>query len=111
MSRLDTDESDRQALADRRHERDLEREPRQHRHPRCVVSPARGQFQAAVIDSANRSKAIRLTCPHAGCLAGVYVPGDSDRERVVCDSCITNLITRRALDGSVSLLETDHAGG
>lgn len=107
MSRLDTDESDRQALADLRHERDLQREPREPRHPRCV-SPARGRFQASVIDSVNRSKAIRITCPHPGCIAGVYVPADSHAERVVCSSCETTLITRRTIDGSVALQEIEH---
>ncbi len=108
MTRLDTDAADRAALADLRHQRDLDHEPRQHRHPRCVRAATRGEFQAAVQDSVNRSKAIRLTCPHPGCLGAVYVPADSDRERVICAACTTTLITRRALDGSVDLQETDH---
>lgn len=108
MSRLDTDAADRAALEDRRHERDLEREPaRLHRHPRCVRPATRGEFQAAVQDSVNASKAVRLTCPHPGCLGAVYVPADSDRERVVCAAGTHHLITRRALDGSVDLQETD----
>lgn len=108
MSRLDTDQADREDLARRRLERDHDREPAYlHRHPRCVRAATRGEFQAAVIDSVNRSKAIRLTCPHPGCLAGVYVPADSHAERVVCSSCETTLITRRAIDGSVDLQETD----
>ena len=109
MSRLDTDAADRAAAEDRRYERDREREPHQHRHPRCVT-PARGQFQARVQDSVNRSKAIQLTCPHAGCFGAVFVPGDSHAERVVCAACTTTLITRRALDGSVELREIDHEG-
>ena len=109
MTRLDTDAADRAALADLRAQRDLEHEPRQHRHPRCVRAATRGEFQAAVQDSVNASKSVRLTCPHPGCLAGVYVPADSHAERVVCSSCETTLITRRALDGSVDLQETDHA--
>lgn len=109
MSRLDTDQADRDELTRRRLERDAEREPRQHRHPRCVAPVARQVFQASVIDSANRSKALQLMCVRPGCLGPVFVPADSDRERVTCAACITTLITRRALDGSVSLQETDHA--
>jgi hypothetical protein len=110
VTRLDTESADRAAAEDRRYERDREREPH-HRHPRCVrpVPATRGAYQASVQDSVNRSKAIRLTCPHAGCLGAVYVPGDSDRERVVCAACTTTLITRRSLDGDISLQELPDA--
>lgn len=102
MSRLDTDQADRDAIADRRHERDVHREPRLHRHPRCVQPVARGLFQARVIDSVNAAQAehsytMRLTCPT--CRGPMFAPRDSDRERVVCNTCQAICITRRTVDG------------
>lgn len=115
MSRLDTDQADRDAIADRRHERDLEHEPRQHRHPRCVVPyrpdpRARQAFQASVIDSVNAAQAesdytMRLECPR--CRGPVFTPRDSDRERLDCAACHTHLVTRRSIDG-VDVQEIEH---
>lgn len=107
MSRLDTDQADRDALTDQRIERDRQREPgpREHRHPRCI---ARGVFQAAVIDSVNRAQDTSIgatLCPR--CNGPVFVPADSDREIIDCAdaTCAARLITRRHLDGSVSVIE------
>jgi ribosomal protein S27E len=51
----------------------------------------------------NRSASVRIQCPGAGCAVGVYVPADSNRERVDCASCGAEYITRRNADGTVAI--------
>ena len=47
--------------------------------------------------------AVRLTCP--SCRGPVYVPGDSDRERVDCTGCGDPLVTRQGIDGVVVVVD------
>jgi LSD1 subclass zinc finger protein len=75
-----------------------------------VVPVSRQAFQASVIDSVNTAHAqapadsttMCIQCP--ACRGPVYVPRDSDRERVVCSSCQALHTTKRTIDG-VDLIE------
>ncbi len=51
-----------------------------------------------------------VRCPRCGEL--VYVPRDSNAERVDCVTCDARLVTRRDLEGCASLVEREapHAG-
>ncbi len=77
-------------LAARLRERDRQREPSLDRLP--AIKPGRAP-----------ARTLRLACPT--CTGPVYTTTDSDRERVECTNptCLQALVTRRALDGSVSL--------
>lgn len=118
--RTDQNQIDRDELVvGRRIERDAEREPRLHRHPRCVSpNPAvkRQAFQAWVQDSVNAahdvtdlSRSIAIPCP--SCSGPVYAPKDSHGERIDCAWCESKLVTRRDIADGVSLaaLESDGA--
>ena len=48
---------------------------------------------------------VRLTCP--SCRGPVYVPGDSDRERVDCAGCRDPLVTLQGVDGVSVLLDEE----
>jgi hypothetical protein len=72
-------------------ERDRHREPR---HTVRKLPPVRAGSTGAV-------STMRLACPV--CRGPVWATTDSDREHVGCVGCEAELVTRRALDGSVSL--------
>lgn len=92
-------------------ERDRRREPSATcRRANTLVQ--RQAFQASVVDSASRAHAftdedtltgdedglVAVQCP--ACPSGrVYVPSDSDRERVTCWWCKAPLVTRATLTG------------
>lgn len=90
-------------VSDRRIERDLEREPRRlHRHPLCVVpAPVAAH---AVADTA----IVTIPCP--SCQAGVFVPADSNLERVDCYDCEAQLVTRRDVAHVLSLAVVESGG-
>lgn len=54
------------------------------------------------------ARTLRLECPL--CRGPVFTMSDSDRELIDCTAptCLATLVTRRALDGSVDLVITDH---
>lgn len=51
---------------------------------------------------------VELACP--ACRGPVFVPGDSDRERVDCAVCDGELVTRRDVAGAVGLAEIEIGG-
>lgn len=109
MTRLDEHELAADHRAEELRERDRSREPSATcRRANPLVR--RQAFQAAVIESATRAHAftdeptltgdgpIELPCP--ACPTGrVYVPADSDRERVDCWWCKAPLVTRATPSG------------
>ncbi len=107
MSRRDTDQADRDAAADLRIGRDLEREPGPRRiriHQPTRAEPhmiSRSAFAIGVQNSVNASKSVDRACPSCG--GSVYVPGDSHAEAVDCTGCGAALDTRRADGGEVDL--------
>lgn len=107
--RLDEHELWQDARAEELRERDRRREPSATcRRANPLVR--RQALQASVVDSANRAHAftddptipgdgpVELPCPV--CASGrVYVPADSDRERVDCWWCKAPLVTRATPTG------------
>ena len=108
MSRLDLDQRDQDELAARRRERDREREPAP---PFTRVRPE-PELQRV------RTFAIGVTtlAEHACPLCGdpMLAPSE-DAMRVDCpgERCAAPLVTRRELDGTITLhaIETDEPGG
>ena len=111
MTRLDLDEIDRDAAAERLRERDRHREPgprRPRQDDRGFV--ARREFTAGLITAQNHASAsIEVSCPIHGCGSIVYVPGDSHLERIDCTDCGARFLTRRGIDG-VPALELEATG-
>jgi len=88
----------------RRVERDHERELMHQRRRGEPGRTRRRAIQAARAAEVEIDTSITaVSCPT--CKGNVYVPTDSDAERVDCFCCDARLISRRALDGSITLVE------
>ena len=99
---LDEEQLYRDDLAERRRERDRQREPgRFHRPGRDLAG--RHAFEVAIGDTAVTA----LACP--ACNGPVFAPGDSDRERIDCSDCDARLVTRRGAEG-VELIQLEPDG-
>lgn len=106
--RLDENERFRDELAERRRDRDREREPRTWRRTARDLR-ARRAFQARQIDLADIALDTSITafeCPL--CCGPLFAPGDSHDERVDCPSCDARLVTVRTVEGVVAM-EVPHA--
>lgn len=107
--RIDEHQRFRDELAERRRERDREREPRTWRRT-ARDQRARQAFQARQIDLANIALDTAITafeCPL--CCGPLFAPGDSNGERVDCPECDARLVTVRTTEGVVAM-EVPHAG-
>jgi len=95
-SELDQMERERDAMDEyRRHSRDQECEPR---HGRTAHPGVQRRHPSARVDASSAT----LICP--ACRGPVYVPRDSDAERVDCFGCEAKLVTLQGLDG-VAIVE------
>jgi hypothetical protein len=99
--RPDPEQLDQDELAARRRERDRHREPGLvTRDLRALTDlSARRAFAISVVDT----RITALACPL--CNGPVFADHDSDGERIDCTgpTCEAQLVTRRNLDGSVSV--------
>ena len=81
-------------------ERDLEREPTLGRKPPDLLPIIERRRQSRL---AIDTTIIKLDCPL--CKERVFACADSHGESLDCIECETKLITQRAIDGSVSVVE------
>jgi hypothetical protein len=91
---IDEDLLYRDDLAERRRERDREREPR------TVAHQPRRFYEVSLTPT----DIVPICCP--ACNGPVFAPADSHLEDVDCadPACGARLVTQRSIDGSVSLL-------
>jgi hypothetical protein len=96
--RPDPEQLDQDELAAHRRDRDRNREPGRTTRSRPDLA-ARHGFAISVVDT----RITALACPL--CNGPVFTDRDSDGERIVCadPTCEAELVTRRNLDGSVSV--------
>lgn len=80
----------------RRIERDFERETGARRRGGY---PGRTRRRFARIQLT--TEPTQLACP--ACQGPAFVPADSDHERIDCITCDARLVSRRALDGTISI--------
>jgi len=107
MTRLDDEQIWRDDLAERRRERDREREPARIRAARLPAPDhrARHSFQARQVELAHAavdSSITAMECP--ACLAPVFAPADSHAERIDCVGCDARLVTHRAIGGELTAI-------
>jgi hypothetical protein len=101
VSRPDDEQRFRDDLAEQLRERDRQREPRPHRHPRCIAPSLIKRHEVQI---AAGTDSVRLDCPK--CRGPVFVPADSQLEVIDCAACATSLMTRRTIEG-VTVVELD----
>jgi hypothetical protein len=83
-------------LAERRRDRDRQREPRVTGYIRFIEPHATQDVTSQIV---------ALACPR--CNEHVYAPRDSDKELVDCITCDARLVTRLDLEGCVSVALRD----
>lgn len=87
-------------LAERRRERDREREPGRWRRP-APDHRARQAFQARQIDLVSACASAVFECP--SCLGPCFAPAGSNGERIDCAGCDARLVTAQ-VDGAVTAI-------
>jgi len=97
----------RDELAERRLERDREREPARLRAARLPAPDhrARHAFQARQIDLVNAqldTSISAMECP--ACCGPLFAPADSHGERIDCPDCDARLVTHRAIGGELTAI-------
>lgn len=103
------DDMHRDELADRRAERDAEREPRSWRRTR-PDHRARQAFQARQVELAAAAVGRSITaleCP--SCCGPLFAPADSVDEQIGCPGCGARLVTAQTREGVVAILRPDGA--
>lgn len=101
MSAPDEERLFRDDLAERRRERDREREPRRFRRPAPDLT-ARQAFQTRQVDLVNATAITVIECPT--CLAPCFAPADSAGERLDCIGCDARLVTIQTAEGVAAAL-------
>ena len=107
MIRLDEEQLFRDDLAERRRERDREREPARVRASRLPGRELRTRqaFQARQVDLVNVALDTTITaleCP--ACLGPVFAPACSSADRIDCVNCDARLVTVQTSDGVAAVL-------
>jgi hypothetical protein len=99
-------------LAERRRERDRQREPAPRWRPALPELARRRESQAHHLDLINAAIDTSITaieCP--ACLAPVFAPADSSGERIDCSGCDARLVTVQTTDGVTAVISKERADG